>query len=104
MSKDQAIALSRHPRYFTAVAHKHTFFEITMVCNGSCRLWIEEQVIIMQPGANSGCTYLSQVGMVNGRHTAAQRINGYKNRQRETSSALVDLWMRLPVSGMFTHR
>ena len=49
-SADQTIALSRHPRYFTAVAHKHTFFEITMVCNGSCRLWIEDQVIIMQPG------------------------------------------------------
>ena len=28
--------------------------------------------------------------------SAAQRINGYNNRQRSTSSALVDLWMRSP--------
>ena len=49
-SHNSSIAVTRHPRYYTAVPHSHTFFEIVVVCNGICRQWIEDQVIVMWPG------------------------------------------------------
>lgn len=49
-SQNNQIALSKHPRYYTAVSHSHTFFEVMMVCNGTCRQWVEDRAMVMGQG------------------------------------------------------
>ena len=49
-SQNNQIALSKHPRYYTAVSHSHTFFEVMMVCSGACRQWVEDRAMMMGQG------------------------------------------------------